>query len=74
MRMLPNDSYLSRVHYNEQLREKYAGEKSIPRDLRQKKTRAIRQRLTTEQKNKKTAKAAKKAANFPQRKFAVKAL
>ena len=32
-----------------QLREKYAGEKHVPRDLRAKKTRAIRRRLTDEQ-------------------------
>lgn len=31
------------------LREKFAGEKFLPTDLRQKKTRAIRRRLTKEQ-------------------------
>jgi len=32
-----------------QLREKFAGEKFLPIDLRAKKTRAIRRRLTKEQ-------------------------
>ncbi|KAJ1426609.1 ribosomal L29 protein-domain-containing protein [Ochromonadaceae sp. CCMP2298] len=56
------------------LREKYAGEgKFMPIDLREKKTRAIRRRLTKEQLAKKTVKQAKKEAYFPQRVYAVKA-
>ena len=47
--------------------------KQWPKDLRKKQTRAIRRRLTSAQLNKKTERAAKKAANFPQRRFAVKA-
>mmetsp|Transcript_34036 Transcript_34036/g.24549 ORF Transcript_34036/g.24549 Transcript_34036/m.24549 type:complete len:125 (+) Transcript_34036:38-412(+) len=56
------------------LKEKYEGERFVPIDLRKKQTRAIRQRLTKEQANKKTTKQAKKDSYFPQRKFAVKAL
>ena len=55
------------------LREAYAGKKFIPKDLRAKKTRALRRALTPEEKQVKTVKAAKKAANFPPRKFAVMA-
>ncbi|KAL6763007.1 component of cytosolic 80S ribosome and 60S large subunit [Haematococcus lacustris] len=45
----------------------------LPLDMRVKKTRAIRKRLTKEQLNKKTLKASKKAVAFPMRKFALKA-
>ena len=56
------------------LREKYQQEElPMPIDLRQKKTRAIRRRLTPEQAAKKTVKQAKKDAYFPARKYAVKA-
>jgi large subunit ribosomal protein L35e len=55
------------------LKEKYAGERFVPMDLREKKTRAIRRRLTSEQLTKKTVKQTKKDNYFPQRKFAVKA-
>ena len=55
------------------LRAKYAGAKHTPLNLREEKTRAIRRRLSKEQASKLTVKAAKKAANFPQRYFAVKA-
>ena len=54
------------------LRTAYDGKKHVPLDLRPKKTRAIRRRLTASQAGAKTAKAAKKAAAFPKRKFAVK--
>ncbi|KAI3437571.1 hypothetical protein D9Q98_000024 [Chlorella vulgaris] len=57
----------------EALKEAYAGKKYVPLDLRVRKTRAIRRRLTKSQINAKTEKAAKKARAFPQRKFAVKA-
>eukprot|EP01041_Mallomonas_annulata_P009775 gene9775-20332_t len=64
--------------YNQQtkskLREKFTGQKSMPIDLRQKKTRAIRLRLTPAQLSKKTLKQTKKDNYFPQRKYAVKAL
>eukprot|EP00607_Mallomonas_marina_P009372 CAMPEP_0182420084 /NCGR_PEP_ID=MMETSP1167-20130531/4623_1 /TAXON_ID=2988 /ORGANISM="Mallomonas Sp, Strain CCMP3275" /LENGTH=124 /DNA_ID=CAMNT_0024595543 /DNA_START=48 /DNA_END=422 /DNA_ORIENTATION=- len=56
------------------LKESYAGQKYIPIDLRLKKTRAMRRRLTPEQLAKKTLKQAKKDNYFPQRKYALKAL
>ena len=55
------------------LRDVYAGEKYLPKDLRQKKTRAMRRALTPEEKALKSPKALKKALNFPKRKFAVMA-
>merc|ERR1711953_950672 len=56
-----------------ELRKYYAGKKYVPIDLRAKKTRALRQALTTEETKKMTVKAQKKASHFPQRRFAVKA-
>merc|ERR1711966_453011 len=47
------------------LREVYAGKKFVPKDLRAKKTRALRRALTADEKAKKTLKQAKKDANFP---------
>ena len=55
------------------LREHWAGSKEIPLDLREKKTRAIRRRLTKHQKSLMTEKAKKKAQAFPARRYAVKA-
>lgn len=46
---------------------------ALPIDLREKKTRAIRKRLTPAQASKVTVKQAKKDANFPMRTYAVKA-
>ncbi|KAI9351260.1 ribosomal L29 protein-domain-containing protein [Obelidium mucronatum] len=57
----------------DQLRLFYKGAKYAPLDLRVKKTRAIRRRLTKFEAAKVTVKAAKKAKHFPQRKFAIKA-
>lgn len=57
----------------EALKEHYEGKKYKPLDLRPKKTRAIRRRLTKEQINKKTARQAKRDKAFPMRKFAVRA-
>lgn len=56
------------------LREKFAGQKHIPVDLREKKTRAIRRRLTSEQANKKTARKLRQLKAYPARVFAVKNL
>ena len=56
------------------LREQYAGAVHMPVDLREKKTRAIRRRLTPEQAAKKTEKQTKKDNYFPKRVYAVKAL
>merc|ERR1711912_144156 len=55
------------------LRQHYAGLKYAPLDLRVKKTRAIRRRLTQDEQNKQTCRQAKHEALFPLRKFAVKA-
>mmetsp|Transcript_20247 Transcript_20247/g.21990 ORF Transcript_20247/g.21990 Transcript_20247/m.21990 type:complete len:124 (-) Transcript_20247:68-439(-) len=55
------------------LREQYAGQTYIPKDLRPKFTRAIRRRLTPAQAAKRTARQSKTAANFPKRVYAVKA-
>jgi len=55
------------------LKEAYAKKKYVPLDLRSRKTRAIRRRLTKNQANAKTEKQAKKERAFPARKFAVKA-
>jgi len=49
------------------------GLKRIPKQLREKKTRAIRRQMTPAQLAKTTVKAAKKARNFPMRQFAVEA-
>jgi len=57
----------------ESLRKAYRKRAFKPLDLRVKKTRAIRQRLTSTQAQRKTPRAAKKAAYFPLRKFALKA-
>ncbi|KAG5221594.1 60S ribosomal protein [Salix suchowensis] len=53
------------------LREYYKDKKFLPLDLRPKKTRAIRRRLTKA--SLKTLKQKKKDQNFPIRKYAVKA-
>eukprot|EP00245_Coleochaete_scutata_P007904 TRINITY_DN23709_c0_g1_i1.p2 TRINITY_DN23709_c0_g1~~TRINITY_DN23709_c0_g1_i1.p2 ORF type:complete len:140 (-),score=41.56 TRINITY_DN23709_c0_g1_i1:620-991(-) len=55
------------------LREAYAKKKYLPLDLRPKKTRAIRRRLTKYQASLKTERQKKKEAYFPLRKYAVKA-
>jgi large subunit ribosomal protein L35e len=55
------------------LREMYAGHKLIPTDLRQKKTRAIRRRLTLTQQRLVTVSRQKTLSNFPKRKYALKA-
>jgi large subunit ribosomal protein L35e len=55
------------------LKEAYAKKKYVPVDLRVKKTRAIRRRLTKHQAGAKTEKQAKKERAFPRRKYAVKA-
>merc|ERR1712193_417063 len=52
-------------------RKEYKGKKYTPKDLRPKKPRAIRRRLSTEQKCKKTLKQKTRDQNFPMRRFAV---
>jgi large subunit ribosomal protein L35e len=55
------------------LKEVYKNKKYKPLDLRVKKTRAIRQRLTKHQKSIKTERERKRLAAFPVRKYALKA-
>ena len=55
------------------LKSVYAGKKHVPLDLRAKKTRAIRRRLTKSELSQKTERQLKKQRHFPMRKFAVKA-
>merc|ERR1712118_70031 len=55
------------------LRQHYETMKYAPLDLRPKKTRAIRRRLTADEQGLKTPRQAKRAALFPLRKYAVKA-
>ncbi|KAF9462648.1 60S ribosomal protein L35 [Collybia nuda] len=55
------------------LREYYKDKKYLPLDLRAKKTRAIRRRLTKHELSLKTLKQRKKEQNFPIRKYAIKA-
>merc|ERR1712118_306155 len=55
------------------LRQHYAGLKYAPLDLRAKKTRAIRRRLTKNEADMVTERASKRAVYFPLRKYAVKA-
>ena len=57
----------------ENLRKFYKGKKYIPKDLRNRKTRAIRRALTKHEKTLKTAKQLGRERAFPQRKFALKA-
>lgn len=57
----------------DELRKKYRKVKFKPLDLRVKKTRAIRRRLTPTQRRLKTEKAKKKLAYYPKRKYALKA-
>ncbi|MBW0462527.1 hypothetical protein O181_002242 [Austropuccinia psidii MF-1] len=55
------------------LRQLYKGKKHQPLDLRPKKTRAIRRRLTKHERSLKTEKQKKREIHFPKRKYALKA-
>lgn len=57
----------------ENVRAFYAGKKYQPKDLRPKKTRALRRALTKYEATRKTDKERKRNITFPQRKFAIKA-
>jgi|Transcript_15602 large subunit ribosomal protein L35e len=64
------------VHNQQQkegLRKAAAGSKYIPKDLRAKKTRAMRRALTKAERKNKTLRQRKKEASFPKLKYAVKA-
>merc|ERR1712217_452398 len=52
-------------------RKQYKGKKYVPKDLRPKKTRAIRRALKPEQKYAKTARQKTRMQNFPKRRYAV---
>lgn len=56
-----------------QLRLYYKKKNFLPLDLRVKKTRAIRRRLTKRESSRKTLKQQKKETHFPLRKYAIKA-
>ena len=55
-----------------EIRKVYAGAKFVPKDLRMKKTRAMRRALSKEQKNKLTLRQTKQQRHFPVRKYALK--
>ncbi|KAJ4314313.1 60S ribosomal protein L35, L29 [Fusarium piperis] len=55
-----------------QLRLFYKNKKYAPLDLRPKQTRAIRRRLSPDEKSRVLEKAKKRSVHFPQRKFAIK--
>lgn len=57
----------------EGVRELCKGKKYAPKDIRVKKTRAMRRALSSKEKKIVTVKAAKKAKHFPQRVYAIKA-
>jgi len=65
---------LTVINQNRKLavRKVFAGKKYKPLDLRQKKTRAIRRKLTITETRARTLKFKKKRTHFPRRKFAVK--
>jgi len=55
------------------LREKFTGSKYMPMDLRRKKTRAIRRRLTKHEEGLKTVRAVKREQAVPKRRYALRA-
>lgn len=55
------------------LREHYAGKKHLPLDLRAKKTRALRRKLSRHERTQKTTRQAKGDVHFARKKYAVKA-
>ncbi|CAI5130355.1 BBT_HP_G0140130.mRNA.1.CDS.1 [Saccharomyces cerevisiae] len=57
----------------EAVRQLYKGKKYQPKDLRAKKTRALRRALTKFEASQVTEKQRKKQIAFPQRKYAIKA-
>jgi large subunit ribosomal protein L35e len=57
----------------QKVREEYAKKSKKPVDLRAKKTRALRRKMTKSQLNKKTIRKQKQEKNFGLRKFALRA-
>ncbi|CAG8812303.1 19175_t:CDS:2, partial [Cetraspora pellucida] len=58
---------------HDNLRSFYKRKKYVPLDLRPKKTRAIRRKLTKDEASRKTKRAHLRSIHFPQRKYAIKA-
>ncbi|KAI9502439.1 60S ribosomal protein L35, L29 [Coemansia spiralis] len=56
-----------------EVRAQYAGKKYIPKDLRAKKTRALRRALTKSELARTTERQQKKQVHFPRRQYAIKA-
>lgn len=56
-----------------ELKTKYAGKKFVPKDLREKKTRAMRRQFTDFEASRQTVRAHKKAIQNKLRKYAIKA-
>lgn len=61
------------LNQRDNVRAFYQGKKYMPKDLRQKKTRALRRKLTKYEATRTTDKARKQRIAFPSRKFAIKA-
>ncbi|KAI5948687.1 rpl35 [Candida theae] len=61
------------LNQRENVKAFYKGKKYQPKDLRAKKTRALRRQLTKFEKSQETEKAKKARITFPQRKYAIKA-
>jgi large subunit ribosomal protein L35e len=57
----------------EAVKEAYAGKKHLPKDMRVKKTRAIRRQLTKYEASRETVRQHKKTLQNKTRKFAIKA-
>ena len=72
-RVLTAISHKARDKMRAEIKQQCGGHglKRIPKQLRVKKTRAIRRQMTPQQLAKTTVKAQKKARNFPLRQFAV---
>lgn len=69
------DAFSSRANirkYNEENKTKYSLDR-LPKELRPRKTRALRRQLTKGQRTKKLLKEKKREWSFPVRKFAIKA-
>jgi large subunit ribosomal protein L35e len=66
---------LTIIHQNqkENLRKLYKGKKHVPKDLRPKRTRALRKALTPHEAALKTVKERRRLRNWPERVYAVKA-
>lgn len=61
------------ANQRQSVRELYAGKKLIPKDLRAKKTRALRRALSKEDAARLTVKARKQQLAFPKKVYALKA-